>query len=110
MSSLGELLQSEISSELDNALDGGTAAATAAGHGAGGHSGDDDIFKQLSDSSALLEQFFDFVSCDIKVPLVRGNRETDKPLRSVVKKKSILYIDRIPSFFRPQLRLEIVKY
>lgn len=85
MSSLGELLQSEISSELDNALDGGaTAAATTAeavGQGAGEHSGDDDIFKQLSDSSALLEQFFDFVSCDIKVPVVGGNRKTNKPSR-----------------------------
>lgn len=83
MSSLGELLQSEISSELDNALDGGATAATATavavGQGAGEHSGgDDDIFKQLSDSSALLEQFFDFVSCDIKVPLVRGNRKTNE--------------------------------
>lgn len=62
VSSLGELLQSEISSELDNALDGG-----AIGQDGGERSGDDDIFKQLSDSSALLEQFFDFVSCDIKV-------------------------------------------
>lgn len=63
VSSLGELLQSEISSELDNALDGGGASVQDGGE----HSGDDDIFKQLSDSSALLEQFFDFVNCDIKV-------------------------------------------
>ncbi|CAI6365549.1 unnamed protein product [Macrosiphum euphorbiae] len=63
VSSLGELLQSEISSELDNALDGGGGASVQDG---GEHSGDDDIFKQLSDSSALLEQFFDFVNCDIK--------------------------------------------
>ncbi|KAL4142731.1 hypothetical protein QTP88_005141 [Uroleucon formosanum] len=62
VSSLGELLQSEISSELDNALDGGGASVQDGGE----HSGDDDIFKQLSDSSALLEQFFDFVNCDIK--------------------------------------------
>ncbi|XP_060842991.1 ecdysone-induced protein 74EF isoform X2 [Rhopalosiphum padi] len=62
VSSLGELLQSEISSELDNALDGGGASSQDGGE----HSGDDDIFKQLSDSSALLEQFFDFVNCDIK--------------------------------------------
>eukprot|EP00102_Acyrthosiphon_pisum_P027859 XP_016665069.1 PREDICTED: uncharacterized protein LOC100572170 [Acyrthosiphon pisum] len=62
VSSLGELLQSEISSELDNALDGGGSSVQDGGE----HSGDDDIFKQLSDSSALLEQFFDFVNCDIK--------------------------------------------
>lgn len=62
VSSLGELLQSEISSEL-NVLDGGVGG----GQDGGDHSGDDDIFKQLSDSSALLEQFFDFVNCDIKV-------------------------------------------
>lgn len=62
VASLGELLQSDISSELDHALDSGTSA-----HDGGDHSGDDDIFKQLSDSSALLEQFFDFVNCDIKV-------------------------------------------
>lgn len=62
VSNLGDLLHSEISSELDNALDSGVG-----GQDGGEHSSDDDIFKQLSDSSALLEQFFDFVNCDIKV-------------------------------------------
>lgn len=63
VSNLGELLHSEISSELNNALDGGPG-----GQNGGENSGDDDIFKQLSsDSSAFLEQFFDFVNCDIKV-------------------------------------------
>ncbi|XP_050437594.1 ecdysone-induced protein 74EF-like [Adelges cooleyi] len=65
VSGLGELLQSDISTELDRALDS---------HGPGGHNGnvvgtgggDDDIIKQLSDSSAFLEQFFDFVNSDIK--------------------------------------------
>ncbi|XP_050536297.1 ecdysone-induced protein 74EF isoform X2 [Daktulosphaira vitifoliae] len=63
VSGLGELLQSDISSEFDNALN-----STPSGQNVNvtGTTGDEDIIKQLSDSSAFLEQFFDFVNCDIK--------------------------------------------